>query len=132
MHELDNARYVALTTYKQDGTPVSTPVWITGADGAYAFMTGDKAWKTRRINRNPSVELQVCDLRGRVTPHTAVYQATAEVRSSPEAIASIEHALAAKYGWQFTATRVVDAVKTRFGRGPKQDHVAIHLTLSPL
>ncbi len=41
MIDLDSARYVALTTFKKDGTPVATPVWITGSNGAYAFTTGE-------------------------------------------------------------------------------------------
>jgi hypothetical protein len=28
--ELDRARYISLTTFKRDGSPVSGPVWITG------------------------------------------------------------------------------------------------------
>ncbi len=94
------------------------------------FTTGDKAWKTRRLRRNAAVEVQICDMRGRVKPNTAIHKGTGEVQTGAESVAAAERALASKYGWQFKAAQVVDAVKLKFGRGPKQEVVAIHLTLS--
>jgi hypothetical protein len=38
MIDLYSARYIALTTFKKDGTPVATPVWIAGANGTYAAV----------------------------------------------------------------------------------------------
>ncbi|MGO9557752.1 MAG: PPOX class F420-dependent oxidoreductase [Acidimicrobiales bacterium] len=130
MNELDSARYISLTTFKRDGSPVSSPVWITGIGGSYVFTTGDKAWKTRRLLRNPSVRVQACDMRGRVKPAATLYLGTGEVATSPAAVSAAELALAAKYGWQFKATRIVDSLKTRFGRGERQEVVAIQLSLS--
>ncbi len=130
MNELDTARYVSLTTFKKDGSPVATPVWITGVAGVYAFTTGDKAWKTIRLRRNPSVTVQVCDMRGRAKPHATIYVGTGESFSSADAIGVAERALTEKYGWQFRATKIADGLKARFGRGPKQGVVAIHLSIN--
>ena len=130
MHDLDSARYVSLTTFKKDGSPVATPVWITGSAGDYAFTTGDKAWKTIRLRGNPSVTVQACDLRGRAKAHTVLYVGTGESLSSPDAIAAVERALAEKYGWQFKATKIIDGLRARFGRGPNQEVVAIHLLIN--
>jgi PPOX class probable F420-dependent enzyme len=130
MIDLDSARYVSLTTFKKDGSPKATPVWITGTRGSYLFTTGDKAWKTRRLQKNAAVEVQVCDMRGRVKPNTAIYRGTGEVQTGSESVETAERALAAKYGWQFKATQLVDGLRLRLGRGAKQEVVAIHLTLS--
>jgi hypothetical protein len=130
MNELDRARYISLTTFKRDGSPVSSPVWVTGADGTYVFTTGANAWKTKRLLRNPSVEVQACNMRGRVEPSATRYVGTGEVASSPDAVVAAQRALAAKYGWQFKATRLVDALKKRLGREDGQETVvAIQLTL---
>ncbi len=129
MDDLDGARYISLTTFKMDGSPVSTPVWITGAAGTYAFTTGDKAWKTRRLLRDPAVQVQVCDLRGRVKPTATRYVGSGEVVGSPAAVAAAEQALAAKYGWQFRAIKIFEGLKGRFGRGERQEQVAVHLSL---
>jgi PPOX class probable F420-dependent enzyme len=129
MNDIDGARYISLTTFKRDGSPVSSPVWITGANGAYVFTTGTNAWKTKRLRRNSSVELRACDLRGRVKPQATRYVGTGKVDASAEAIAAAERALAAKYGWQFRATKLVDQLKVRLGRGDPQEPIAIVLSL---
>jgi uncharacterized protein len=129
MNELDQARYISLTTFKRDGSPVSSPVWITGADGTYVFTTGANAWKTKRLTRNPAVEARVCTMRGQVKPSATRYVGTGAVAGSPDAVAAAERALAAKYGWQFKATKLVDGIKQRVGRANGQEPVAIQLSL---
>jgi PPOX class probable F420-dependent enzyme len=129
MNELDRARYISLTTFKRDGSPVSSAVWITGADGTYVFTTGSNAWKTKRLLRNPAVEVQVCDMRGRVEPAAKRYTGTGTVASSPDAVAAAQRALATKYGWQFTAAQLADGLKKRFGRENGNERVAIQLSL---
>jgi len=128
--DLDRARYISLTTFKRDGSPVSSPVWITGTAGTYVFTTGEKAWKARRLSRNSAVLVQVCDMRGHVKPDAARYVGTGEVATAPDAVAAAEHALSEKYGWQFKATKVVDAMKARLGRGAPHEVVAVRLSLS--
>ncbi len=129
MIDLDSARYVALTTFKRDGTPVATPVWITGSHGTYAFTTGDNAWKSKRLNNNPKVTVQVSDFRGRVKPNTRVYIGTGTVDGSADGIAAVEQALTKKYSWQFKLTQLTDVIKDKLGKTVKQRVVAIHLTI---
>lgn len=58
---------IALTSYRADGTPVSTPVSIA-VDGDRAYVRSfEKAFKTRRVRNNPQVEFAPSDARGRVT-----------------------------------------------------------------
>jgi len=128
--DLDGARYISLTTFKMDGSPVSSPVWITGAAGKYVLTTGDKAWKTRRLLLNSSVRVQVCDMRGRVEPQATRYVGMGEVDSSADAVAAAELALAAKYGWQFHVIKMFESLKGRLGRGERHQPVAVHLSLS--
>jgi len=61
---LRNTKTILLTTYKKDGTPVATPVSIA-FDGDRAFFRSyAKAWKTRRLRRNPAVQAAPATLRG--------------------------------------------------------------------
>jgi uncharacterized protein len=129
MNELDHARYISLTTFKRDGSPVASPVWVTGKDGNYVFTTGGKAWKTKRLLHNSSVEVRVCSMRGRVQPSATRYVGTGQVADSAVAVAAAEQALAAKYGWQFNATKLVDRLKELVGRGNQQKPVAVQLSL---
>ena len=129
MIDLDSARYVALTTFKRDGTPVATPVWITGTNGNYSFITGDNAWKSKRLANNPKLTVQVSDFRGKVKPDARVYQGTGTVDTASDNLAEVELALQAKYSWQFKLTQVADGVKSRFAKSVKQRPVAIHLVI---
>lgn len=129
MDELERARYISLTTFKRDGSSVSSPVWITGTRGTYVFTTGGKAWKTRRLQRNPSVLVQICDMRGRINPTATRYLGNGEVLTSADAVSDAERALATKYGWQFRATKIFDGLKERFDWGDRQEVVAVQLSL---
>lgn len=64
---LRDTKTVLLTTYKRDGTPVDTPVSIA-FDGDRAFFRSyDKAWKTKRLSRNPNVVVAPATVKGTPT-----------------------------------------------------------------
>jgi len=78
-----NAKTVLLTTYKRDGTGVETPVSIA-FDGERAFFRSyDKAWKTKRLRRNPQVRLAPSTLLGK--PTGPVIQARATLLQGDQA-----------------------------------------------
>jgi PPOX class probable F420-dependent enzyme len=64
---LKDAKTILLTTYKRDGTAVGTPVSIAFDDGRAFFRSYDKAWKTRRLRRNPYVQAAPSTFRGKPT-----------------------------------------------------------------
>ncbi|MFI6865574.1 PPOX class F420-dependent oxidoreductase [Nocardia sp. NPDC050406] len=63
-NDVATAKYALLTTYKKDGTPVGTPVWLAPDGARVLIWTAPKSWKVKRIRRNPQVTLQICDNRG--------------------------------------------------------------------
>jgi PPOX class probable F420-dependent enzyme len=87
-------RTIALTTYRRDGTPVSTPVSIV-VDGTRAFVrTWDTAGKMKRIRNNPDVAIAPSTFLGRATG--PAIQMRARILDGPEATAA-SRALARKY-----------------------------------
>ena len=67
LEPLVHQKYVLLTTYRRDGTPVGTPVNIA-VDGDRAFVrTWNTAWKVQRVRNNPEVEVAPSTLRGKPT-----------------------------------------------------------------
>jgi PPOX class probable F420-dependent enzyme len=64
--ELSAARYASVTTYRKDGTPVATPVWLVRDGDALAIWTNAKTGKVKRIRRNPAVTVAPCSMRGRL------------------------------------------------------------------
>jgi PPOX class probable F420-dependent enzyme len=57
--KLNEEKTVLLTTYKRDGSGVDTPIHIA-VDGGTAFIrTYAKAWKWKRLQRNPHVAVSL-------------------------------------------------------------------------
>lgn len=77
--EVGRANYVSFTSYRKDGTAVSSPVWIAPDDGKLYFFSEVGAYKVKRIRRNPSVTLQPCDVRGKITAGAPIVEGTARV-----------------------------------------------------
>jgi uncharacterized protein len=57
-------KYLSLETYRQNGTPVATPMWFTEHDGVFYVYSRANAGKVKRIRRNPTVRVVPCTLRG--------------------------------------------------------------------
>ena len=59
------AKYMALTTYRRDGTAVSTPVWFVLDDDRLLVVTEADSGKVKRLRNDPKVTVAACDVRGR-------------------------------------------------------------------
>jgi PPOX class probable F420-dependent enzyme len=104
---LADGKNMLLTTYRRDGTAVSSPVWVVGLDGGkVGFTTSSGSGKYKRLRHTERVTVQPCDVRGRVTPHTAVEQGTAVVVTGSEYDA-IKSKVRAKYGVMWNVTEVL-------------------------
>ncbi len=94
MATLKRSWTVLLTTYKRDGSPVGTPVNLAvEGDRAY-FRTYSKAWKTKRLARDPRVELAPSSVRG--TPRGSTVHGTARLLESDE-VTQARRALARRH-----------------------------------
>lgn len=77
--EIARSRYISLTTYRRDGTPVATPVWHVPRGAELIVVTGAGSWKVKRIRHDARVSVTACDVRGRVRPGAATVEGTARV-----------------------------------------------------
>lgn len=55
---------IRLTTYRRDGTPVSTPVNVADDGDRVYFRTYEQAGKFKRLRNNPNVEVAPSTWRG--------------------------------------------------------------------
>lgn len=60
-----DAKYVQLTTFRKDGTPVASPLWAAYDGESLVMWTEADSWKVKRIRRDPHVVVQACDARGK-------------------------------------------------------------------
>ena len=63
---LARAKYVSLTTFKKDGTPVATPVWLARDGDTLVVLSGPTSGKVKRLRNGGRVRVAPCDMRGRV------------------------------------------------------------------
>jgi len=90
------ATYMLLTTFRKDGTPVSTPVWVADADGELLVWTERKTGKVKRIRRDGRVTIAPCSFRGK--PRGTAVDAHARLLTD-EGIGRTQAAIERKYGW---------------------------------
>ena len=99
VERLASSTYIALTTYRRDGTPVMTPVWVSReGDLLYVWTQGDSG-KVTRIRNDARVQIAPSDHRG--AAQGAPVDATARVLDAPTDLARVESLHKAKYGLQF-------------------------------
>jgi hypothetical protein len=79
---LADTKFVLLTTYRKNGTPVATPVCHVVHDAKIHIVTMESTFKAKRLMRNPRVLLASCDMRGNSTG--PVYSGVARVLSADE------------------------------------------------
>jgi PPOX class probable F420-dependent enzyme len=120
--------YVAFTTFKKNGDPRPTPVWIADiGDGQLGFTTSSSSYKVKRLANNPRVELQPSDARGNPKPGSEKLTGTAEVLSGAD-FEAIRRIMKKKYGMQYRGIALVGQVAKLLGRGTGTN-AAIRITL---
>ena len=98
MHtNLSTARYALLRSFRRDGTPADTPIWFA-FDGAAVVFRTKIGPKTKRLNRNPDVELAACDYRGSGTGDWSPGRATILTGADAQRANRLLHR---RYGWQW-------------------------------
>lgn len=65
LERLGAAQYLLLTTFRRDGTPVPTPVWVARDGAELVVFTAPNAGKVKRIRRDGAVRVGPCTMRGR-------------------------------------------------------------------
>ena len=58
-------RYLSITSFRRDGSGVSTPVWFATDGDRLLVMTAATSGKVKRIRRNPFVTIAPCSARGK-------------------------------------------------------------------
>ncbi|MBA3946445.1 MAG: PPOX class F420-dependent oxidoreductase [Herpetosiphonaceae bacterium] len=94
---LKGAKYISLTTFRKNGTPVPTPVWFAELDSRVVVYTLDNSGKIKRIRNNAHVELAASDARG--TIQGPKLQGSASIIPAGQA-QRLEAALNRKYPWK--------------------------------
>jgi uncharacterized protein len=109
--ELGKSEYLLLTTYRKNGTPVATPVWVVGeGDVIYAWSAKDTG-KVKRLRNSGKVDIAPCDFKG--NPKGDSKPAHAQLMSDDESD-HVRNLIVKKYG--FMGRLTMFGSKIRRGR----------------
>ncbi|MDQ0766357.1 PPOX class F420-dependent oxidoreductase [Streptomyces canus] len=95
LERLGAGKYLLLTSFRKNGTPVATPVWVVRDGDALGVWSAADAWKVKRIRARADVLVGPCDMRG--NPTGDQIPATAEICDAATT-ARYRQLLARKYG----------------------------------
>ncbi|MFF7856370.1 PPOX class F420-dependent oxidoreductase [Streptomyces sp. NPDC007904] len=95
LDRLSTGKYLLVTSYRRNGTPVATPVWVVRDGDALGVWTAADSWKVKRIRARADVLVGPCDLRGNSTGDQV--PATAEICDAATT-ARYRKLIARKYG----------------------------------
>jgi len=109
-------KYLLLTTFRRDGTPVPTPVWVVAlVGGNLGFWTSSGSGKAKRLTHTQRVTLQPCDARRRTAAGSAPVDATAQVVSG-SGYDEIRDRITAKYGFVTKVTKLIAVIAGKLKR----------------
>jgi PPOX class probable F420-dependent enzyme len=98
---LGSQPFVDLVTFRRDGRPVHTPVWIS-TDGRRLFVsTFGHSGKVKRVRHTPLVAVAACDGPGNLLPGARYLAGSAELLDRSEFRAGVR-AHRGKYGRHFS------------------------------
>lgn len=120
-----SARYFALTTYRRDGRPVTTPVWAATLEDKLYVVTANSTGKARRVRATGRVRFAPCNMNGRqiLGPwREGTGRIVQDEARRGEALAALQR----KYGWQLWLAMLVYRLRGSYG-----DRVVLELTPSP-
>ncbi len=124
LSSLADERYVSITTFRRDGTPASTPVWVVSDDPHRLLVaTGAGTWKVRRIKRDPHVRVAGCSARGKVRGEAV--DAVARLVDERPLVRRLQHE---KYGWQMRLIEGAADLWLRIMRKPRPEEAFIEIT----
>jgi uncharacterized protein len=125
--ELGSSRYISITTFRRDGSPVATPVWVVADAGRLYVWTGSQTGKVKRVRHKPDVSLAPCTARGSVTgPSVAAHAQIVPAVERPDIWAKFQ----AKYGLQLRAIRWAQGVQSRLRRAAAAAAPRVYLELT--
>mgnify|MGYP003945482077 FL=1 len=123
LERLGEGKYLLLTSYRKNSSPVATPVWVVRDGDTLGVWTVADSWKVKRIRARGDVLVGPCDLRG--NPTGAQLPARAEIT---------DEATAARYrtliGRKYGVVGRLTLLGSRLRRG-QQGTVGIRVTLEP-
>ena len=121
-------KYLSVTSYRRNGSGVSTPVWFAAEGDRLLVMTDSKSGKVKRIRRDPYVTIARCSGRGK--PKGKPMPARAEVLPASE-VERVKRLIKGKYRFDLLFVGPIRAIQALFHPERRHEMTAIVAITSP-
>ena len=120
-------KYLSLTSYRRDGTPVATAVWFIEDDGRLYVITPAESYKAKRLRRNPLATVAPSTARGTPTGDAVPAQVAF---LPPEEFARIDRLMAERYKVRRLLIMPIYRLVMRLRGTPIGEHGGAYLEIS--
>lgn len=125
--DLGDVHFVRLTTFRRNGEPVGTPVWIARDGESLVAFTPKGTGKLKRLAHTSRVELVECGRQGKVAAGAVPVTAEATVENDPAMVEHVAALLRHKYGLEYRLFMTVESLVARLKRRPKAGRAVIRI-----
>ena len=115
-NDFKDVEYINLITYKKDGSPVTTPVWVAPHDNSLVVTTSLNAGKVKRVRNNGKATIYITNQSGTKRLSESL-DLIGSLVTEPEAKAEAVGVIKNKYG----------VISQMFLRGPDEHRAIIKL-----
>jgi uncharacterized protein len=121
-------RYLSVTSFKRDGTGVTTPVWFVSDGGRLFALTDLHSAKVRRMRRNPHVLIASCRADGKL--RSEAVPARVEILTASADLDRVQELLKERYKISYRVVMLIYRVGRRIrGRRSVADGAALAITV---
>ncbi len=124
--DLAGWRFVALTTYRRTGVPVTTPVWATRDGDALVVLTPRDSGKVKRLAHTPRVQVQPCGRFGALRGGPVV-DGEAEVLTAPADVERVRALVRGAYPGEYQLVLGVERLVQLLRRAPAAERIALRI-----
>ncbi|WP_345062015.1 PPOX class F420-dependent oxidoreductase [Leifsonia kafniensis] len=121
---LADNRFVSLTTFRKNGVPVSTAVWIARDGDDLIVTTPKESGKVKRLRNSRRVEMRPCSRTGKVEADAVTIAGAAMVVDDDASRALLTAVFGAKYRLEYRIFMFIERLAT----SGNKDRVLLRIT----
>lgn len=114
---LGDEPFLSLTTFRRNGEPVPTAVWVARDGDDLVVITPDGSGKVKRLRNSGRVELRPCSRSGAVADGAPTFAGRAALTDAA-GTARVRELIRRKYGLEYRVVMLVERVAAR-GQKPR-------------
>ncbi len=110
---LGDEAFVSLTTFRKNGEPISSPVWIARDEDTLLVITPEESGKVKRIRNNGRIEIRPSSRSGKVAEGSIPVPGSAEIVTDAATATRLTRVIQKKYGLEYRVVMLIERIAAR-------------------